>query len=72
MWEIYEGESPRQAISGFSISEFMVRRMMFVSGEVCSSLKLVKKKWFEANLQYAFEKRLSSINPLPDLLPSAH
>lgn len=30
--------------------------MRFISGEVCSSLKIVGKKWLEASLQYAFEK----------------
>lgn len=55
MWEIHEGAIPRQAISGLSVSEFVVRWMRFIS-EVCSSLKIVGKKWLEASLQYAFDK----------------
>ena len=46
--------------------------MRFISGEVCSSLKIVGKKCLEASLRYAFEKRLSCTNPLLDSLPSAH
>ena len=39
----YEKESFRQAMSGFSVSEFTVRWMMFVSGDMCSSPKIGKK-----------------------------